>query len=65
MRKLKRVIREGGVKQSRIAEVLGVQEATISHWVNGKSDPKAPQLLMLSVFLRVPVQQLIGDVEDK
>lgn len=60
---LKRVITERGVKQSRLAEVLGVQEATISRWVNGKSHPRAPQLLILSSFLKVPVQQLLKDSE--
>lgn len=56
---LKRIILDKGIKQRKIADVLGVRESTVSRWVSGRSHPQAPHLIGLSNFLDVSPEKLL------
>lgn len=47
-----------GMGQSTVAAALGVQRDTISRWENGKTRPKADQLIKLSELYQIPVEYL-------
>lgn len=47
-----------GMEQSTVAAALGVQRDTISRWENGKTHPKADQLIKLSELYQIPVEYL-------
>lgn len=44
----------------KIAEVMGVTEATVSRWVNGKGIPNFEQLIKLADLLGVSLDYLAG-----
>lgn len=54
---LKRVLREQGRKQAWLAGRIGVDEATLSRYVNGLHVPDAKRLLIAEA-LEVPVAEL-------
>lgn len=37
----------GDLSQSQFAELLGVEQATVSRWETGKSNPSGPALVLL------------------
>ena len=58
---LKRQIIEKGVKQTWLAEQLGVTNDTISRWVVGENIPKADQAVKLATLLGCTVDELFGE----
>ena len=40
----------GDLSQAQFAELLGVEQATISRWETGKSNPSGPALLLLRLI---------------
>ena len=56
---LKEVIRTKGMKQTFIAQKIGVSVVTVSNWVQGKSAPNEKHLKKLSELLNVPVKELV------
>lgn len=57
---LKEVLAEKGIKQTYIAEKLGLSDSAISLWVKGKAHPSLPNLKKLSDILSVDVTLLIN-----
>lgn len=56
---LKEVIKAKGVKQTYLAQRIGVSNVTISNWVQGKSSPSRKNLEKLSELLEVPIKDLV------
>ncbi|PTN03475.1 helix-turn-helix domain-containing protein [Mangrovibacterium marinum] len=56
---LKDIIKSKGMKQTFIAQKIGVSVVTVSNWVQGKSAPKDKHLRKLSELLNVPEKELV------
>lgn len=56
---LKQLIKERGLTQTRIAQLLGVHQTLISQWCCGKTTPTIRQVSSLSEFLKIPVEDII------
>ena len=48
---------------NKLAKDLGLSNASISYWENGKQEPSASALFKLSVYFEVSVDYLIGTSE--
>jgi transcriptional regulator with XRE-family HTH domain len=60
---LKEILAEKGIKQSFIAEKLGVSNATVSLWVKNKSHPSISNLKRLALLLDVDTSLLLHGKE--
>jgi len=56
---LKDVIKAKGLKQSYLAQRMGVSVVTMSNWVKEKSSPSKKHLGKLSELLEVPIKDLV------
>ncbi len=56
---LKDVIKSKGLKQSYLAQRMGVSVVTMSNWVKEKSSPSKKNLEKLSELLEVPITDLV------
>ncbi|TQD38997.1 helix-turn-helix domain-containing protein [Haloflavibacter putidus] len=57
---LKDVIKSKGLKQSYLAQRMGVSTVTMSNWVKEKSSPSKKNLVKLSQLLEVPIKDLVN-----
>ncbi|MAM30280.1 MAG: transcriptional regulator [Flavobacteriaceae bacterium] len=56
---LKDIIKSKGLKQSYLAQRMGVSVVTMSNWVKEKSSPSKKNLEKLSELLEVPIKDLV------
>lgn len=56
---LKEIIKSKGMKQTFIAQKIGVSVVTVSNWVQEKSTPSEKHLKGLSELLNVSVRDLV------
>ncbi len=56
---LKEIIRTRGMKQTFIAQKIGVSVVTVSNWVQGKSAPNEKHLKKLSELLEVSAKDIV------
>ena len=56
---LKDIINSKGLKQSYLAQRMGVSVVTMSNWVKEKSSPSKKNLEKLSELLEVPIKDLV------
>lgn len=56
---LKDIIKSKGLKQSYLAQRMGVSVVTMSNWVKEKSNPSKKNLEKLSELLEVPLKDLV------
>jgi DNA-binding XRE family transcriptional regulator len=61
---LKNVIRKSGISQGRIAEMVGINESTLSDIVNAKSSSSTLTIFKLCAILNVPVDGTFWLVVD-
>jgi transcriptional regulator with XRE-family HTH domain len=61
---LKEVLKEKGIKQTYIAEKLGLSNSAISLWVKGKAHPNLANLKKLAEILAVDVTLLINGKQE-
>ena len=61
---LKEILEEKGIKQTFIAEKLGVSNATVSLWVKNKSQPSISNLKKLALILEVDTSLLLHGKEE-
>ena len=57
---LKDIIKSKGLKQSYLAQRMGVSVVTMSNWVKEKSNPSKKNLEKLSELLEVPIKELVN-----
>lgn len=53
-------IREKGIKQSAIAEYLGIKQQTMSDIINGNRNLKADEYIDICDFLEVPYDKFVS-----
>ena len=56
-------LQEKKMSQYRLAKLLGVNQGTLSKWINGR-DPKASMLYRISRILGVSMDELMEGIED-
>lgn len=56
---LKEIIKSKGMKQTFIAQKIGVSVVTVSNWVQEKSTPSEKHLKKLSELLQVQIKDLV------
>mgnify|MGYP000398380046 CR=1 FL=1 len=59
---IKRLMKERGLTQRKLGEIIGVPQATIASWLTGRGNPKHDGLLKLSSAFGVPVHEITGEV---
>ena len=57
-------LEEIGMTQYRLAKLLGVNQGTLSKWINGR-DMKASMLYRISRILGVTMNELMEGIEDE
>ena len=66
MEHLTRIREEKGLTQKELGRLVGVAEATISNYENGKRDPKLDKLVALADALNVSLDELVrGKEKDR
>lgn len=65
LNRLKELRKEKKLSQKEIAEILGVNEKTVSRWENGENEIKLAQANMLANHFGVFVGYLLGYSDDK
>lgn len=59
--KIKKIRKEKGVSQERLAEKMQVAPSTIARWEKGKTQPNGEQLKALCEIFDVPLQYFFGE----
>ncbi len=62
--RIKELMKEQGLKQVQLAELIGVKQNTISAWVLGKKEPCISSLWLLADYFDVDIDYLIGRKND-
>lgn len=57
---LKLMMKEQELKQTMLAEKIGVAQSAISAWLSGKKEPSITSLWKLADFFDVSIDELIG-----
>lgn len=58
--RLKELRIEKGVGQNKLAKDLGLSNASISYWENGKQEPSASAVYKLALYFGVSADYLLG-----
>lgn len=58
MKSLLQIIKEKGLKQTWLAEQMGVTRPTLSSWIQGRVKPTKAQLFLLSNVLEVELSEM-------
>ena len=56
-------LREIGMTQYRLAKKLGINQGTLSKWMNGR-DPKASMIYRISKILGVTMEELMEGTDE-
>lgn len=59
MTKIEQARRLAGYTQAEVAEMLGLNQMTISNWENGKTMPKVSKLYEMSKLFNVTMEDLM------
>ena len=62
--RLKILRQERNIGQNRLADEIGVSNASISYWENAKQLPSIEVLFKLSVYYDVPADYILGLIDD-
>lgn len=63
--RLRQIRKERGLTLEDIENALHITNSAVSKWENGERDIKLSYLKRLAKFLRVPVNWLVGETEDR
>jgi len=58
--RLRELRTDKGIRQNQLAIDLGLSNASISYWENGKQEPTASALFKLAQYFEVSVDYLVG-----
>jgi len=61
--RLKELMAEYGVNQSKLALAIGLKQNTISAWLLNKKEPSITSLWLLADFFNVTIDYLVGRAE--
>jgi len=62
--RLKELRKEQGIGQNKLAADLGLSNASISYWEQGKQEPSASALFSLAQYFNVSVDYILGLIDD-
>lgn len=62
-KKLEKVLNERGITMYKLAKETGISTATLSHWKQGKYEPKYDKKRAIADYLGIPVEELIEHEE--
>ena len=65
MSKLKNLLKEKGITQTRISEALGVHQTLISQWCHGKSKPNIYQVSAMAKYINVTIEDIVNCFEKE
>ncbi len=65
MTKLSEILKQRGIKQTWVAEKLGVSKQAVNNWVNGKHIPQSKYILKLAKLLEISIEELIKENNKK
>lgn len=60
----KRIIEERNITPYRVSIDTGINQNILSYWKSGRSIPKIDKLKKISLYLGVPIEELIGTTES-
>ena len=63
--RLSQLIKESGMTQTQVAEKLGVSQASVNFWINGRNDPKGKELFAISKLFGCSIDWLLTGDEKK
>ena len=58
--RLKQIMYERDISQVILAEELGVTQGTVSHWMNGRHEPRACHIIDMCMLFGVTADWLLG-----
>lgn len=58
--RIKELMQEEGLNQSKLAEKIGVKQNTISAWLLGKKEPSIRSLWLLADYFNVDIDFIVG-----
>jgi len=58
--RLKGLMKDFGLNQSKLAEKVGIKQNTISAWLLGKKEPSITSLWLLADFFEIDIDYLVG-----
>lgn len=61
MKRLRKIRKEMNLRQSDLAEMLGVSHATVGFWETGKAHPRASMLPKLAKVLNCTIDELLTE----
>lgn len=64
MNNIKKARENAGLSQKEVAVSLHVSAPTVSEWESGRKNPSANNMKELSKLLRVPVDYLLGNIDE-
>lgn len=53
--------KERGLSQTEVANILGISRQSVSKWENGSSYPDIENLIRLSDYYKIPVDELLKE----
>ncbi|MFH2144395.1 MAG: helix-turn-helix transcriptional regulator [Bacteroidota bacterium] len=59
LNRIKNVLRERGVKQTWLADKLGITTVIVSMWCNNKSQPSLSKLSKIAKLLNIDMRELV------
>jgi len=62
---IRKLRKDKGISQLKLAELLGVNQTAVSQWERGVTTPSSRMLLQLSTIFNVAPNQILGLVEDQ
>lgn len=58
--RIKELMKEENLTQTKLAENIGVKQNTVSAWVLGKKEPNIKSLWALADYFQVDIDYLVG-----
>lgn len=51
--------KEKGLRQSDLAQELGIDRSTVAKWETGEALPRVDKLIKISIFFGVPIESIL------
>ena len=56
---LKRLIKEHGITEYRVAKDLDVHASTVHYWTHGRSEPTIPNIIKIADYFEITTDELL------
>lgn len=58
--RIKELMKEQGLNQTRLADAIGLRQNTISAWLCGRKEPSITSLWLLADYFDVDIDYIVG-----